>query len=286
MKTILMHVTPAIAREWLKSNTENRPLRTSHVEALRAAFERGEYKPTHQGVAFDVRGVVLDGQHRLHAIALINDPDASFPMLVTRGLERETFNVIDTGASVRKVSDVLRIHPQTGVVATFFAQLMLTRQKARPTPQQVQPFVELVSSSVDRLMSFCPTAAKTWSAAPVKAAVVVSIKRGYGDYALLMYRALVLAKFDEMPPISQALYRSHMAGSVRAAGGRDMFVRCLKVFEPSNAKLSRVQIKDASVETEAVRAQVAQWMGEAPKKKAAPVTRAAKSVQGEYRTAA
>lgn len=286
MKTILIYVTPAMAREWLKSNTDNRPLRTGHVEALRAAFERGEYKVTHQGLAFDAQGVVLDGQHRLHAIALINDPEASFPMLVTRGLERETFNVIDTGACVRSVSDVLRVHPQTGVVATFFAQLMLTRQKSRPTPQQVQPFVGLVSDSVDRLISFCPTAAKTWSAAAVRAAVVVSIKRGYGDYALVIYRALVLAKFDEMPPIAQALYRAHMAGSVRAAGGRDMFVRCLKVFDPSNAKLSRVQINDASTVTDSVRAQVSFWMGNSPKKKAAPIIRAAKSVQAEYRTAA
>lgn len=286
MKTAIINITPPIAREWLKSNTDNRPVRPSQVEALRAAFDRGEYKPTHQGIAFDDQGVLLDGQHRLHAIALIDNPAAVFPMLVSRGMPRETFKVIDTGGSMRTVSDVLRIQPQTGIVANFFAQLMLTRQKARPTPIQVQPYVELVADSMDRLMAFCPTAAKTWSAAAVKAAVIVSMKRGYGDYALMVYRSLVLAKFDDMPPIAQSLYRAHMAGSVRAAGGRDMFVRCLKVFEPSNARLSRVQIREGSPELEDVRKQVAMWMGAAPKKKAAPVIRAAKSVQADYLTAA
>lgn len=284
MKTTLINVTPEMAREWLQANTDNRPLRSGHVESLRAAFARGEYKLTHQGIAFDDDGVVLDGQHRLHAIALVNDPGASFPMLVTKGIPREAFKVIDSGACIRTISDVLQVSPQTGVVATFFAQLMLTRQKSRPTPQQVVPFIDLVAGGMERLMSFCPTSAKTWSAAPVKAAVVVSMKRGYGDYALMMYRAMVLAKFDEMPPVAQALYRAQMAGSVRAAGGKDMFLRCLKVFDPSNAKLSKVLIRDSIADTDSVRVEIARWMGD--KKKAAPLMRAAKSVRDEYRTAA
>lgn len=286
MKTAIIDITPALAREWLKANTDNRPLRSGHVDALRSAFERGEYKQTHQGIAFDDRGVLLDGQHRLQAIALIDDPDASFPMLVSRGMPRDTFEVIDTGSSVRTVSDVLRIHQQSGVVANFFAQLMLTRQKSRPTPAQVKPYAELIAANMDRLMAFCPTAAKTWSAAAVKAAVIVSMQRGYGDYALMVYRALVLAKFDEMPAVAQALYRAHMAGSVRAAGGRDIFIRALKVFNPANAKLSKVQIRDGNVDLDEARKEVAAWMNIAPKKKAAPMMRAAKSVQADYRTAA
>jgi hypothetical protein len=285
MKTEIVSVTPSMARELLKANSDNRPLRNGHVEALRSAFLRGEYKMTHQGLAFDSDGVLLDGQHRLQAIALIDDPGASFPMLVSRGMSRDTFNVIDTGNKTRSISDVLRINRDVAIVATFFAGVMLSRQKSRPTPIQVQPFVGVVGDSVERLLAYCPSASKTWSSAAVRAAVVVSMKRGYGDYALMVYRALVLAKFDEMPHIAQAIYRAHMAGAVRGAAGRDMFVRCLKVFAPSNAGLSRVQIKDGNTDIDGVRKEVAAWLGD-PKKKAAPVARAAKSVQVDYRTPA
>lgn len=286
MKTTIVNVTPAMAREWIKYNTDNRPLRSGHVEALRGAFVRGEYKPTHQGIAFDNNGTLLDGQHRLHAIALIDDPDAAFPMLVSRGMSRETFEVIDTGSSMRSVSDVLRINPQAGIVANFFAQLMLTRQKSRPTPAQVKPFADLIATNMDRLTGFCGANSRTWSCAAAKAAVILSMQRGYGDYALMVYRSMVMAKFDEMPTVAQALYRAHLSGSVRAGGGRDIFVRLLKAFNPANAKLSKVQIRDGNADLEDARKEVAAWMNVSPKKKAAPVTRAAKSVQADYRIAA
>src|SRR5215831_4798996 len=66
MKTTLERLTPAIARNWLAHNKNNRAIRASHVETLRAAFARGEFVTTHQGVAFDTGGDLLDGQHRLH----------------------------------------------------------------------------------------------------------------------------------------------------------------------------------------------------------------------------
>ena len=275
MKTTIIDVTPEMARQWLESNTDNRPIRSGQVESLRAAFARGEYIGTHQGIAFDDDGVLLDGQHRLTAISLINDPGAVFPMMVTRGMTRQAFDVIDSGMVTRSVSDVLRVDPCAGTVGTFYATLMLSSQKSRPTAVQARPYVEFVQPEVERLMAFCPTAAKTWSAAAVKAAVVLTMKTGNADYALTVYRSMVLAKFDEMVPIVQALYRAHMAGSVRAAGGRDMFLRCLKVMNPKNARLSRVQISDPAGGMEEARALIATLMG-ATKKKAPAMMRGAK----------
>src|SRR5262249_7313781 len=123
MKTTQELVTPAIARAWLKRNVCNRPLREPEVEDMRAAFERGEWELTHQGIAFDDHGDLIDGQHRLHAIAL--QPEGfRCMMLVSRGLNRaRVFPVVDKHQR-RTLADSLGIDRGLGTCASFLARLM------------------------------------------------------------------------------------------------------------------------------------------------------------------
>lgn len=57
LKSRVELVTPALAREWLKLNTRNRPIRQAAVADLAKAIERGEWKVTHQGIGFDENGI-------------------------------------------------------------------------------------------------------------------------------------------------------------------------------------------------------------------------------------
>jgi len=68
LRSKLQTVTPKKAAEWLEANTANRPISTSVVRGFAEAMRRGEWVVTHQGIAFDVNGVLIDGQHRLAAI--------------------------------------------------------------------------------------------------------------------------------------------------------------------------------------------------------------------------
>lgn len=280
MKTQLIEVTPAMAREWLeKSNTMNRPLRPSHVETLRVSFERGEYVPTHQGIAFSTEGVLIDGQHRLSAIALLPD-NHSFTMLVTRGLDREAvFPVTDAIQAKRSTSDALGIDGGLGYVGNFFARLYLGRTSGI-TPTYVAPFTEWARPEYDDLVLFCAGTCKTWSSAPVRGAAVVAMKTGIDhDYVKLVYSALVRSDFAAMPPLIQALYRSHQSGKVRAAAAGDIFVRCLKAFDPKNGRLTKVQIKEPSIAFGSVRDLMESHIFH-PKKKALAAASARKGVSG------
>jgi hypothetical protein len=58
-------IAPAKAAEMLDANTTNRPLSRTVVRAFGEAMSRGDWMVTHQGIAFDVNGVLVDGQHRL-----------------------------------------------------------------------------------------------------------------------------------------------------------------------------------------------------------------------------
>src|SRR5690349_1505768 len=71
---VVMEVTPDMAARWLEGNTHNRPLNQAHVERLVKDMKAGRWQLTHQGLAFDDRGVLLDGQHRLWAVIEANVP--------------------------------------------------------------------------------------------------------------------------------------------------------------------------------------------------------------------
>lgn len=50
------------------NNNQNRNTNASHIERLTSAMESGAWRVTHQGIAFDEDGELVDGQHRLFAL--------------------------------------------------------------------------------------------------------------------------------------------------------------------------------------------------------------------------
>lgn len=104
--TTIELITPELAYKILdESNTHNRPLKQSRVNALIATLERNEWVLTHQGIAFDRSGILQDGQHRLWAIAMSG---ISARMMVTRNADPEAFDVIDIGGK-RTGGDIMSI---------------------------------------------------------------------------------------------------------------------------------------------------------------------------------
>lgn len=81
-------ITPEMANDWLTSrNTKNRPISERRARAIAADIEHNRYGRTHQGVAFNVLGILADGQHRLAAICIAGVPVL---MRVTFGLPEES----------------------------------------------------------------------------------------------------------------------------------------------------------------------------------------------------
>ncbi len=98
-----MVATPAWASEVLeKNNTRNRKL-SNTWNRLRSAIVRGAWKINGECVVFDTDGILIDGQHRLHAIA---QSGRAVPVLVIYGVEPEAFTTFDQGKK-RSGSDVL-----------------------------------------------------------------------------------------------------------------------------------------------------------------------------------
>jgi hypothetical protein len=255
MKTEVQVITPEIARDLLQRNTRNRPIRPGHLERLRASFERGEYVQTHQGLAFATDGTLIDGQHRLQAIAALPD-HYSFKMLVSTGLSHDSvFPVVDAIMATRTAADGLGMDRKLVEVGAFFCRIHISTGSASMTPTRIRPYVELVSDTTSELMAFCNSSAKTWGSATVRAAAVYNMMRGIdGDYVKLMYRAMCLADFPLMTPVCTSLFRSNLSGKVRASERYDLFVRCVKAYDPKHAAMVKIQISDQAVEIAKVRA--------------------------------
>ena len=111
MKTAIETIDPKRAKEYLKSNTENRRVRQAWVERLAGMITRGEWFLTHQGIAFSHDGRLIDGQHRLLAIVEANKPAQ---MMVARDIEEKAYRHIDGGAP-RSVADRNRFVEDQGL---------------------------------------------------------------------------------------------------------------------------------------------------------------------------
>ena len=105
MRSRVQTITPSRAVELLAANTTNRPLSKAVVRSFAEAMRRGDWVVTHQGIAFDVNGVLVDGQHRLAAIIEADRPVA---LTVFTDVSEGAFDVLDTGKR-RNGADVLAI---------------------------------------------------------------------------------------------------------------------------------------------------------------------------------
>lgn len=105
MKTEIVTMTPEWAEELLQSNTANRPVSIQRVAYYRDLIANGEWQLSHQGIAVGWNDVLIDGQHRLLAIAMAGRP---VKILLSTECDPATFSCIDSGRR-RSAADVLGI---------------------------------------------------------------------------------------------------------------------------------------------------------------------------------
>lgn len=113
MRSVVEKVTPAKAKKWLEKNLNNRAISDTKVTEYQSAIERGEWQLTHQGIALDSTGNIVDGQHRLWAIFYSG---MTVELLVTYDAPAETKSVIDVGRK-RTASDVLAMRGEVSTHA-------------------------------------------------------------------------------------------------------------------------------------------------------------------------
>ena len=102
MYSKVVEITPEMAREMLEHNMKNNR-RVSKETVMRYAriMKAGGWNLTHQGIAFDTNGELIDGQHRLNAIVQANVP---VKMLVTYDVEHEQGEAFTIDAGLKRTT--------------------------------------------------------------------------------------------------------------------------------------------------------------------------------------
>lgn len=238
MHTETVVITPKIAREMLTQNTSNRPVYTSRIGGLVEAFRRGEYRQTHQGIAFSNDGVLLDGQNRLMAIAQMPEKFGA-PMMVTTGLDQETFLVMDAHVKRPNNHALQEADNRITQVARLICQVCMY-SSSNVTSFVMRPVVNVIRYEHEALIASCSTISKSWSSAPMRLGVIVAIAEGLDPvYARKIYRAMVTLDVKNIPDAAAALMRMEACGRFKFKNTGDVIARCLIVFNPDKANSTR-----------------------------------------------
>lgn len=172
MNTEIVEITPDMAIDYLASMATNRPLSKNTVKKYADDMAHGRWKFSHQGVAFDNRGRLMDGQHRLAAIV---ESEVTIRMVVTTGVPTESFDVMDKGKR-RSAADIYALMGgQTkhlkGVVSTAKAMLQAdanVNMRDRDVADHAMKHEDLIALIVSKVYSRKQITA--WCPAPVRAA--------------------------------------------------------------------------------------------------------------------
>lgn len=167
------------ARELLQSNTDNRKIKRAKVAEYKRAIERGDFWFNGDAIRISDKGVMLDGQHRLEALASTN---GTITVLLVEGLPAEARDTIDVGAT-RTAANLLefgggetgRVANAVNIAALGRAALIL-EDESMPSKLEVAQFVH---RNRDELESAYRHGAHTVESSPLKG--------GTTPYALAAY---------------------------------------------------------------------------------------------------
>lgn len=246
--TAVETVTPEVAAMWLTRNcSENRNLSRGRVEELARAILQGQWRLTHQGIAFGENGDLIDGQHRLAAIVRAGVP---VQILVTRGLPQSSFSVMDRGWT-RSLRDIASADVRIVDACAFLARLHGV------TYVQSHHVDAIAASPVGEAMLRLKECAGGVQRRRTVASVLVSAALRWfsdSDYVESQWAALVHLQYQDMSAAMQAFCRQTEGGvSGRRTSSNDILARAWVAFDPEKREISKILIRDISVITEEIR---------------------------------
>ena len=246
-----MAITPALAEQFLKMNVVNRKhVRLTWVDTLASEMKQGSFRMTHQGIAFNTKGELLDGQHRLLAIIKSGCTvmmDVAFDCPAETAMEWP----VDRGA-MRSVGDAMGISPTEASLMDAILALW-KRSRSKFTTQERRATWDLFRVHFATIQEMCNTSRKTVSQVAIKVPVLLRILQ-HGESPGLQYRAFVLMDFPAMWPSVQALTRQLTVAQIkRKEPASVMMARAWIAFDPAKKNVSRIQINDHSTQMSEMR---------------------------------
>ena len=215
-----MKVTPELAKSWLESNTFNRKVSQHTVQKYAADMRSGNWHLNHQGIAFDDKGTMVDGQHRLFAVI---DSGVTIEMMVTWGAERTGIDEL----RVRSAADVIKFGSlsdwldQKSISCAKAMWVLMAQIEGGSTVISTSALVEFAEKNKEAItfsQSLFPSNYKGISSAATRASVAFAFYH-YDKVILSEFVGTLYSGIVSNPTKSAAIRCREMLSSGATSGG-------------------------------------------------------------------
>lgn len=213
MRSIILDVSPDMAKEMLTHSPKNRLLKKRHITRMANDMKDGNFTFSPSPICFDVNGNLIDGHHRLHAVILA---DKTIKFLVVYDVQPDA--VIDRGIT-RNVGDALYMRNiiskemstrQSIAVANRYLEIL---NGHNPSDTEMASFLneneDYIATAIH--VSACGTHHAICKRAPIQAAILGALLNGVNEDTLLAFTNIVNTGFSNDVSQSAAIVlRNHI----------------------------------------------------------------------------
>lgn len=217
IKFVLTQITPYMASQMLEKNEGNRKLNQTVVRIYAADMKAKKWRLTHQAIAIDEDGKIIDGQHRLYAI-IASDELVTMYVAEYQSQHSVLSLPIDLHKKRSQV-DVLKCdHRYVEVVNTIY---WLIRQRAATTAETESAILKL-EPYLSNLHEMVTKRPKIRGSAGARTGVLYRMMQSpvraiqYAD----LYRDFCLLNFDELNSSVQSLIKVCELNATEFHGGQ------------------------------------------------------------------
>lgn len=211
MKYETLEITPNEAELWLAKNADfQRKLRESVVDKYARDMINGQWQLTHQGIAFDSKGRLIDGQHRLAAIVKAGVP---IKMLVVRDSPAAAYDHVDLGYG-RTATDILKAQGEGWITNEWIAVARFmeagTNIKAAciaRSPFELREMVEMHKNALTFVFQNVERKVRGVTVAPVLAAVAVAYYTEHDRVKLAEFIRLLVNGVAKDPAVDSTVIK-------------------------------------------------------------------------------
>lgn len=229
-------VTPAMAKKWLDVSRENRKISDAYVEAYARDMIAGAWVPWVSMIILGTDGAVLDGQHRLAAIAK-SGISCGFVVMFNDGMGKSAKNIPIDGQRGRSANFVLDERAAYCAVARVAIAAMNRWSTSKVTHREIGEVIDVMRDHLDRMFTLRAGDVACLTTAAVRCSFIFASMTGFGAIKnpLEEYAKYVLNESD----IKSLQRLSFRLLAKREGGGRDrqrgeMYLTMRALERPNN----------------------------------------------------
>lgn len=156
MRTEIIKITPELASEFLRKNTINRNIREKRVNQYVKEMQEGKWELNGESIKFNDKGELIDGQHRLSAIAksgmtiemcVVKDVPSTVTIL-DRGSGRSTADTLLIGGMDKKLANSV-------VVGIVRHHIFITTGNGNVSDNDIKDFISEHSENLLKATQIC-----------------------------------------------------------------------------------------------------------------------------------